>query len=400
MSLKRPESFKEVLGHGNIKKYIMDRVTRGTFPPYTMFYSEEGLGKTTLIKLTALALSCRAQSKPCGQCDMCKDIIGKVIRQNKDTDNVKTFKMSVDGSLDAVKDVLASLNTAFLQAGVPKIIILEECHGMPDKVQDALLSDLEYLPDNVYVMMATTNISKLNKALLSRFYTINLNRLSKDEMVTLLKHEARRRNLEVQGNNVGYELIAEWAENKPRKALNVLVGAGKDTVLTLDEIKDHIGFVDVSEVAPILFSLSESGSLTVGMNNIFNLQMSPATHNSLITVVMEAVKLSKGEHTFKLSHEDYSAIKNAVRNVDSDRLVRLLYDICAVKELTTPYLIAAYLRAHPQGVRISESKPEEVLHEESRFRHEHTPEPEVRAHVTRQVPSMDSILKGSTLIGD
>lgn len=398
MSLKRPESFKDVLGHERIKKYILERVLRGTLPPYIMFYSEEGLGKTTLIKLTALALSCRAQSKPCGQCDMCREIITKVIRQNKDTDNVKTFKMSVDGSLDAVKDVLASLNTAFLAEGVPKIIILEECHGMENKVQDALLSDLEYLPDNVYVMMATTNISKINKALLSRFFIMNLNRLSRDEMVALLKAEARRLNIDVQGGNVGYELIAEWAENKPRRALNVLIGAGRDSRLTIDEIKDHIGFVDISEVAPILHSLSDNGSLTVGMNRIFNLQMGQSTHNSLITVVTEAVKLSRGEHTFKLSMEDYSAIKESVRSVDPNRLIRFLYDICAVQTLTTPYLIAAYLRAHPQGVRVENSMPEEVRQDEARFRQDHAPERTVEERPGVQRPTMGNLLKRSTIV--
>lgn len=399
MALSRPETFESIYGQGHIVKYLKERIGRGTLPQYLLYLGEEGLGKTTVLKLTAKALSCRGVDKPCNTCATCKEIDEKVIRNNQNTNNILTFKMSVDGSKEAVKDVLANLNTAFLKEGVPKIIILEECHGMPESSQDALLSDLEYLPKNVYVLMATTTTSKLTKALLSRFFVLNFNRLSKDEMVQLLTDEARRRHIKIQGGSASLTLIAEWAENKPRKALNVLEGFGNSSVMTMEIVKEYIGFIDIREVIPILTSFKDSGTITTGLYHIFNLQYGPSTTTSLITIFTEAVRVAHGEVTFRLSNEDYSLIRSAVSEVNASVLVEMLYHLCAVQEVTAPYLIASYLRAHPKGVNFETAQPEKTLMEETKFRNENIQARIDDAPVLKtERPTMQSILGKSKRI--
>lgn len=395
MVIKRPETFAEFSGHSHLVKHLLDRIQRGTLSQYILFYGEEGLGKTTLIKLLAMALSCRRADKPCGECDMCLDIQDRVIRRNLDTENVKTFKMSVEGSKDAIKDVLASMNTSFLDKGVPKVIILEECHGMEDAAQNALLSDLEYLPKDVYVFMATTDISRLSKSLLSRFVVRTLNRLSKSELISLLNREAARRGIKVQGGNSTMELIAEWAEFKPRTALNVLEAFGNSANVTIDDVKDHIGFIDIRDVITIISSLAEEGSITVGMYHINELMMGPSTHSSMITVLTEAVKIAHGAPSTKLTNEDFSALREAVRSVDVKLLVRLLYDVCAVSNLTKPYLLASYLRIHHQGIKVTDAPAAEVLMDERKFREDNSIDvaPEVQMDIAR--PTFNSLLKNS-----
>lgn len=398
MAIGRPETFEEFSGHKQLVKHLLDRIHRGTLSQYILFYGEEGLGKTTLIKLIAMALSCRQHNKPCGKCESCIDIKDRVIRKNLDTDNVVTFKMSVEGTKESVKDVLASMNKSFLDEGVPKIIILEECHGMEDSAQNALLSDLEYLPEGVYVFMATTDISRLSKSLLSRFVMRTLNRLSKDELIQLLNRESARRGITVQGGKATLELISEWSEYKPRTALNVLEAFGNGSNVSIDDVKDHIGFIDIRDVITIISSLGVNGSLTTGLFHINELQMGPSTHSSLITVLTEAVKIAHGAHSTKLTNEDFSHIRTAVREVDVSKLIQLLYDVCAVRDLTRPFLIASYLKIHHQGLKVSESISTEVLTDERKYMVENSVNESPQTVDQVKAPTMGSLLKNAKLI--
>lgn len=402
MSIHRPERFGEVIGHSKQLMYFQERINQGNFPAFTLFYGEEGLGKTTIIKLIAMALSCTSYVKPCYECASCKEITQRVIRENKDTDNVKTFKMSVDGGKEDIKDVLASLNTSFLKGNQVKVVILEECHRMSDAAQDALLTDTEYLPKNVYLLMATTDILRLSKTLMSRVVPYNLNRLTNAEMRRLLAAEASRRGLILQGGNAILDVIITWAENKPRKALKALEAMGDNTQVTMEQIKDHVNFLDLSQIIPIITSIN--GSLAKGLHAIMELPMSQSAHLSLVDTLVEAVKVAHGEKSFKLTNEDFSLVREAVSKVSTDALIIFLHDIAGVKELTRGYLLASYLKVHASSEKLFRAdKTLDTLRLEQETRSEAFDDTDIvlpQTAADERPPTFDALIKRGKVLDD
>jgi len=71
----RPEHFAEIVGQGVIKKQLTNMVANDAVPNGIMFSGTWGVGKTTLAKVLANALSCEAWKpgtyEPCGGCESC-----------------------------------------------------------------------------------------------------------------------------------------------------------------------------------------------------------------------------------------------------------------------------------------------------------------------------------------
>lgn len=74
----------------------------------------------------------------------------------------------------------------------------DECHAIVDAAQDVFLVETEFIPKNTYLIMMTTDLSRLKATLQSRAFTANLNQLTTSEMIKVLREETDRRNLTVQ----------------------------------------------------------------------------------------------------------------------------------------------------------------------------------------------------------
>lgn len=361
MALYRPETFQEIAGQGNLIQFIQDKISHNTFPNATMFVAEEGTGKTTLAKLIAMALNCRSLKRPCYECSTCKEIRDKVIRLNKDTDYIKTLKMSVDGGLDAGRQALAELNRGFVANDRTKVIILEECQEMSNEAQTALLTELEYIPKGVYVIAITTDELALRKDFKSRFVTYHMHRTNDKELLRLLKREVVRRQLNIQGGDQTLKLIVQWSENKPRRALKALEAMGEKCNVTIEDIRSYVDILNVNDIIPIISSLN--GSLLIGTDTILNMTIDSNTQMTLIMILNEALRISLGQKSFKLSNEENVLLREAVTGLQPQTLAQLLYDIASAQVLTKQALLAAYIKVHPD-VNLLDKPNQEVLHDE------------------------------------
>ncbi len=391
--LYRPENFEEIKGHDKILRFARERIQQGTYPDCTLIISEEGLGKTSIAKVISKGLNCSSHFKPCDICSSCKEITEEVIRNNRTTNSVLTVKMTVKESVDKAAVIVQSLGKGFSDTG-SKVIIIEEIQNMTDEAQDILLPYLEYIPNKVYVIACTTDTSKLQKSFLSRFVPIYLTRLSMRDMITVLKNEAYRRKLRIQGGDATYNMIASWAENKPRLALKVLEAMGEGNDVTMQDIKDFISFLDVGKIIPIISSFS--GSILVGMQSVMDLSIDVNTHTMLIDILGEAVKFAMGQKSFRLSNEDMGLLREAVIDVNPDNLIQFLYEVASMRVFNKQGLLAAYLKAHPQRKAISEPNSD-ILSKELNTKFMLEPEPGISDESVRIPTLSELIMNGKKL---
>lgn len=174
-------SFKDVVGHKNIIKYISSAVQADAVSHAYILNGERGSGKRLLANLFAMSLQCQNRAKDgeaCGKCQSCKqaqsgnqpDII-KVTHEKPNTISVDDIRTQVNNDI-----VIKPYSSKY------KIYIIPEADLMSAQAQNALLKTIEEPPEYAVIMLLTENAEALLPTIRSRCVMMKLRNI-KDQLV-------------------------------------------------------------------------------------------------------------------------------------------------------------------------------------------------------------------------
>lgn len=172
-------SFKNVVGHKDIIKYIQNAVTEDKVSHAYILNGERGSGKKMLANLFAATLLCeRKGPDPCNECHSCiqaesgnhPDII-RVVHE-------KPGSISVD---DIREQVNQTVSVKPCQ-GPYKVYIIPEADLMTVQAQNALLKTIEEPPEYVVILLLTENADLLLPTITSRCVMLKLRNI-KDTLI-------------------------------------------------------------------------------------------------------------------------------------------------------------------------------------------------------------------------
>lgn len=385
--LKRPHTFDDIIGHDVFKKYFIERIKRGTLPQFIVLEGSEGLGKTSIAEVIAITVNYGFDDSP-----QKTKAIQEVIDNRHSIDCIKKFNMAKDSGKDTAKEVLAELSPSMSTTG-RKVVICDESHAIVESAQDVFLVETEYIPKNTYLIMCTTNKSKLKATLLSRAVCIPLSALTTSQMVQVLKKEAASRNLTIQGGDTMLRIIAEWADNKPRAALNILNAFGENDVVSTEMVREFIGSMDISEILPLVTSLA--GSLTYGLTYISEMKFS----DGLVDALVEVLRIKMGQPSYKVSLEQYQDAKRKLEKVPEEAIMKLLHNVAGASKLNRATMVSAYISAHMSYDRIFNSGREVLVEEQTQKLASRSLAPDVKSHEHIKAPTLDDMLANSNPVG-
>ena len=174
-------SFKDVVGHKNIIKYISSAVQADAVSHAYILNGERGSGKRLLANLFAMSLQCQNREEDgeaCGKCPSCKqaqngnqpDII-KVTHEKPNTISVDDIRTQVNNDI-----VIKPYSSKY------KIYIIPEADLMSAQAQNALLKTIEEPPEYAVIMLLTENAEALLPTIRSRCVMMKLRNI-KDQLV-------------------------------------------------------------------------------------------------------------------------------------------------------------------------------------------------------------------------
>jgi DNA polymerase-3 subunit gamma/tau len=253
----RPQRFSEVIGQDHVTRTLKNAIDQQRIAHGYIFSGHRGIGKTTIARILAMALNCRATDKPtpepCGVCESCNEI-----RAGGAVDVIE-----IDAATNRGIDEIRELRDAARYRPARdryKIYILDEAHQITDAAFNALLKTLEEPPPHIVFMMATTQPEDIPQTIRSRCQNFSFHAVKFDEIVAQLAAIARKEN--IQADDAALALLAEAGDGSMRDAISIMdqAIAGSGAKLTADQVRALVGNVGSEALEDLMGAVERSSS--------------------------------------------------------------------------------------------------------------------------------------------
>ena len=316
----RPSNFSEVVGQEHILRALENSIKHNKLHQAYIFSGTRGVGKTTIARVFAKCLNCQngemPQLVPCDQCSACLEI-----KAGRHIEFLEVDAASRTG-VDDMRELLESVQYKPANARF-KIYLIDEVHMLSKSSFNALLKTLEEPPPHVIFLMATTEVEKVPKTVLSRCLQLNLKVIPEtkiyDHLESLLKLES------IKYDEESVRLIANSAKGSIRDGLTLLdqAIAHGNGLLDAEEVKALLGTIDESYIIELVNQvvLSDGDGAYLALNKITELNVEYEQVLKIIISVFHKISLHQ-----QLQNSNEEAITKLAESIDP-QMIQLHYEI-------------------------------------------------------------------------
>ena len=316
----RPSTFSEVVGQEHILKALENSIQHNKLHQAYMFSGTRGVGKTTIARVFAKCLNCQKgdmpQVVPCNECTACIEI-----KAGRHIEFLEVDAASRTG-VDDMRELLESVQYKPTNARY-KIYLIDEVHMLSKSSFNALLKTLEEPPPHVMFLMATTEVEKVPKTVLSRCLQLNLKIIPetqiRDHIQSLLDLES------IKYDEESLVLIASSAQGSIRDGLTLLdqAIAHGNGALESDQVKSLLGTIDQSYIIELVnhVAASDGDGAYLALNKITELNVEYEQVLKIIISVFHKISLHQ-----QLQNSEDASIKQLAESIDP-QVTQLHYEI-------------------------------------------------------------------------
>ena len=316
----RPSTFSGVVGQEHILKALENSIQHNKLHQAYMFSGTRGVGKTTIARVFAKCLNCQTgdmpQPEPCNECSACIEI-----KAGRHIEFLEVDAASRTG-VDDMRELLESVQYKPANARY-KIYLIDEVHMLSKSSFNALLKTLEEPPPHVMFLMATTEVEKVPKTVLSRCLQLNLKIIPENQIREHIQSLLDLDSITYDEESLG--LIANSAQGSIRDGLTLLdqAIAHGNGALESDQVKALLGTIDQSYIIELVnhVALSDGDGAYLALNKITELNVEYEQVLKIIISVFHQISLHQ-----QLQNSEDASIQQLAENLDP-QIIQLHYEI-------------------------------------------------------------------------
>ena len=316
----RPSTFSEVVGQEHILKALENSIQHNKLHQAYMFSGTRGVGKTTIARVFAKCLNCQTgdmpQPEPCNECSACMEI-----KAGRHIEFLEVDAASRTG-VDDMRELLESVQYKPANARY-KIYLIDEVHMLSKSSFNALLKTLEEPPPHVMFLMATTEVEKVPKTVLSRCLQLNLKIIPENQIREHIQSLLGLESIKYDEESLG--LIANSAQGSIRDGLTLLdqAIAHGNGALESDQVKALLGTIDQSYIIELVnhVAVSDGDGAYLALNKITELNVEYEQVLKIIISVFHQISLHQ-----QLQNSEDASIQQLAENLDP-QIIQLHYEI-------------------------------------------------------------------------
>ena len=246
----RPKVFDELLGQDKVVNVLKNQIKNNNFSHAYLFAGERGCGKTSAAKIFAKAINCLnpIDGSPCLECENCRaieeetslDVVEMDAASNRRIDDIRNLRDNV---------IYPPANLKY------KVYIIDEAHMITREAFNALLKIMEEPPKHLVFILATTEIDKIPKTILSRVQKFEFNKIDSSKIKEQINIILKDQNIKME--NEAVDLIIRKAKGAMRDALSILdqvLSFNKEEFL-LKDVEFILGTVDFKKIDTLVSSI-------------------------------------------------------------------------------------------------------------------------------------------------
>jgi DNA polymerase III subunit gamma/tau len=310
VSRYRPQIFEKVVGQEVPVRFLSELIVKGRRCRNVLLHGSIGSGKTSLARIYAKALSCKAPSprgSPCLNCEACNAIEAGEESHFLELDapsfrNFGEFRDKIDNHLTRAK-------ARHLRC----VIFVDEAHSLSNHRNcfDFLLKKVDNAGPKTAFCFATTSFDRISKALRSRLDWLELRPLSRSESIKFLERIASEEGLKAE--NEALALIAGLGEGQPRNMLQGLDLVSETGDVTRDRVREVFG-VNHTEFLTRYFEALGDGNFSLQTDIFFRWDEAVGTKLKWIQLFLVSLYYNELRH-IKLSIDPViTSISSVERN--------------------------------------------------------------------------------------
>lgn len=235
----RPYNWDMIVGQEKIVKELRKRAIENNWPQVLLFTGKTGTGKTTLARVSAMAMKCTSlnieNGNPCGKCKDCQDIINETFIMDSFEFNGADFNKD---EVNVVKEISSTKSLVTKK----KVIFINEFQKVlaSSKAHDDFLSIMEN-KKNVCFIITSMDDKKTSDALKGRTTPYKLKDIEGDKMSKYLFDLCKSKGISMteEKTNVIFA-IAENSKGSMRLALMMLDRAINGEIWTEKELLEEL----------------------------------------------------------------------------------------------------------------------------------------------------------------